>query len=184
MIKNKQELIKCLETEKKLYVSPRLYGHLIQLITCDPKLKVYRFIRYLRCEGYHHNQRGFIHKALRLYYWRKRNKLGLKLGLTIWDNSFEEGLYIYHPGNIVVNGSARIGKNCRLHGSNCIGNNGKTLDCPIIGNNVRLGVGAKVIGGVTIADDVIIAAGAVVVHSVLEPGVTVAGVPARKISHS
>ena len=182
MIKSKNDLKRYLETEKRLYIAQAPYGQIVQILTCDINLKIYRFIKYLRHEEYHHNQAGFFHKLLRLYYWRKRSKLGGSLGIEMWDNTFDEGLQIYHAGNIVVNGSARIGKNCKLHGSNCIGNNGKTLMCPVIGNNVRLGVGAKIIGDVTIADDVIIAAGAVVVHSVLEPGVTIAGIPAKKVS--
>ncbi len=44
-----------------------------------------------------------------------------------------------------------------------------------------LGVGAKVIGNVTIADDVKIAAGAVVVTSFTEKGIIIGGVPARKL---
>ena len=66
---------------------------------------------------------------------------------------------------------------------NCIGNKGpKSSPCPIIGNNVEIGVGAKIIGGVTIADDIVIGAGAVVVDSFLEKGIIIGGVPARKLS--
>ena len=68
-----------------------------------------------------------------------------------------------------------------LHGSNCIWNNGYTLDSPIIGDNVRLGVGTKVIGNVRIDDNITIAAGLVVVNSSEEPGITIGGIPARKI---
>ena len=80
-------------------------------------------------------------------------------------------LTIYHAGNIVINGDVKAGKNCKLHGSNCIGNNGKEFKCPVLGDNVRLGVGAKVIGDVTIADNITIASGSVVVNSFLEPGI-------------
>ena len=62
-----------------------------------------------------------------------------------------------------------------------IGNNGKDNDCPIIGNNVMIGAGAKVIGPVTIADNIKVAAGAVVVTSFTESGITIGGVPARKL---
>lgn len=39
-----------------------------------------------------------------------------------------------------------------------------------------------IIGNITIASDVVIGANAVVVHSINEPGVTVAGNPAKKVS--
>ena len=35
-----------------------------------------------------------------------------------------------------------------LHGDNCIGNNGKTEGCPIIGDNVDIGTGAKILGAI------------------------------------
>ena len=44
-----------------------------------------------------------------------------------------------------------------------------------------MGAGAKVIGNVTIADGIKIGAGAVVVSSFLEKGITIGGVPARKL---
>ena len=111
----------------------------------------------------------------------KKNRLGRKLGIECNEQTFEKGLVIYHSQEIVVNGLARVGANCHLHGNNCIGTDGITADCPIIGNNVVLGVGAKVLGGVRIANDITIAAGAVVVDSFLEPGVVIGGVPARII---
>lgn len=54
---------------------------------------------------------------------------------------------------------------------------------PTIGNNVFLGTGCKVIGNVRIADGCAVGANAVVVKDVLEDGITVAGVPAKKISN-
>jgi serine O-acetyltransferase len=46
---------------------------------------------------------------------------------------------------------------------------------------VELGIGAKVIGGVTLADNIRVGANAVVTKSFLEPGITIAGVPAVKV---
>ena len=66
-----------------------------------------------------------------------------------------------------------------MHGGNCIGNNGLTEAVPHIGNRVDIGYGAVIIGDVEIADDVKIGANAVVNKSILEPGCTVVGVPAR-----
>lgn len=51
----------------------------------------------------------------------------------------------------------------------------------MLGKNVDLGIGAKIIGGVTIADNIKIGANAVVTKSFTEPGITIAGVPAKKI---
>lgn len=151
------------------------------MVTHDISLQLYKFIRLLRKTEYYHNSGVGINKILYVYYRRRKNILGMKLGIDIWDNTFDSGLTIYHAGNIVINGKSKIGKNCKLHGSNCVGNNGKNLDCPVIGDNVQIGVGAKVIGGIIIADNIKIAAGAVVVSSFKDTGITVAGVPARRV---
>ena len=109
-------------------------------------------------------------------------KLSLKLGFSIPLNVFEEGLSIAHYGTIVVNSKAKIGKNCRLQeGANIGATNGSNI-APIIGDNVFIGTGAKIIGEITIANDVAIGANAVVVKSIKESGVTYGGVPAKKIS--
>ena len=72
-----------------------------------------------------------------------------------------------------------------LKGNNCIGNDGiNSAIAPVIGNGVYLGVGASVIGKVTIADNVWIAAGAVVVSSFTEPGIVIGGIPAKKNSNN
>ena len=104
------------------------------------------------------------------------------MGLEVNSMLIDEGLLLYHMSSTVINGSTRIGKNCKLHGNNCLGNSGpNNLKCPVLGNNVRLGVGAKVIGDIYIADNITIAAGAIVVSSFYEKGITIGGIPAKKI---
>jgi len=53
----------------------------------------------------------------------------------------------------------------------------------VVGHHVFLGTGAFVLPGVSICDDVIIGAGAVVNRDITEPG-TYVGMPARKIGYS
>lgn len=119
-------------------------------------------------------------KWLMYYYKRKKNILGRKLGFFINAGCFDIGLKIWHYGSIIVNPKARIGKNCTIHGNCCIGSKGTFPDdSPVIGDNVDIGQNAQILGGITIADGVKIGAGAVVTKSVLIPGVTVVGIPAR-----
>lgn len=87
---------------------------------------------------------------------------------------------IAHYGCIEINDKAKIGNNLRIHEGVTVGASGG--DAPVIGNNVFLGTGCKVIGAISIANDVTIGANAVVVKSILEAGVTYAGVPAVKVS--
>ena len=55
---------------------------------------------------------------------------------------------------------------------------------PVIGDNVWLGYGACILGGVSISDYVAIGANALVNKSVEEENIVVAGVPAKKISEN
>lgn len=179
MINTRNDLKRIIKIEKRLYLTS---GSSLESRVCsENSCFIYAFQKWLRRTEYHHNNSGVYHKIMYVLCRRRKNILGRKLGIEIWDNTFDDGLQIYHAGNIVINGMSRVGKNCKLHGSNCIGNNGKTLDSPVIGDNVRIGVGARVIGGVVIADNVTIAAGAVVVDSFEQEGVTIGGVPARII---
>ncbi|WP_418223325.1 hypothetical protein [Clostridium isatidis] len=163
-----------LKKEKSLYFKSKI-NYLKCKFLREHEYYIWKFVTYLRREETSKN-------ILIKYFWRrKKNKLGSKLGFTIYANVFEEGLHIWHYGNIVVNGYAKVGKNCVLHGDNCIGNNGKDNGAPIIGDNVDIGVGAKIIGNVKIANNIKIGAGAVVISSFEEEGITIGGVPARRL---
>lgn len=148
----------------------------------DAEYYIGAFLVCLRKQEYYQNMNTtFKSKLLGLFYERRKNKIGNFLGFYIQANCFDEGLTIYHHGSIIVNPNAKIGKNCRLHGNNCIGNSGVTEECPEIGNNVDIGFGAVVIGNVKIADNIKIGANAVVNKSFVEPGITIAGVPAKRV---
>ena len=108
--------------------------------------------------------------------------MGERLNIEIWLNQFGPGLSIAHSGTIVVNGNAKIGDNCRIHEGVAIGATNGSNKAAIIGRNVFIGSGAKIIGEIIIADNVCIGAGSVVVKDILTPGVTVAGNPAKVIS--
>ena len=145
----------------------------------------WKFIKSYRKLEYYSSQCG-IKKVflLGLYVIEKIrfHSLSLKCGFSIPLNCFDSGMSIAHRGCLVVNGNARIGKNCRIHEGVTIGTTGGSNKAPRIGNNVFIGSGAKIIGDIEIADDVAIGANAVVVKSILEKGTTWAGNPAKKIS--
>jgi serine O-acetyltransferase len=117
------------------------------------------------------------------------DRLGLVLGFDMPLNVFGPGLRIVHYGTIIVNSNARIGANCELHNLVHIAQNlhnaqkgAESDQAPTIGDNVFIGPGARVLGGITIADGIVIGANSVVTKSFREPNITIAGAPARKIS--
>ncbi|MBA3533967.1 MAG: serine acetyltransferase [Ardenticatenales bacterium] len=94
------------------------------------------------------------------------------------------GLYMGHPGAIYVHPDAIIGKNCNL--SQCVtlgqSNRGARQGYPVVGDNVYIGPGAKIVGGVTIGNNVAIGANCVVTKDIPDQAVVV-GVPGRVISY-
>ena len=110
--------------------------------------------------------------------------MGHKIGVEIKKNTFGPGLYITHTGGIVVNGLASIGDNCTINAGVNIGNSQTANAVPQLGNNVWIGPGAKIFGKIVIADGIAIGANAVVNKSFQEENISIAGVPAKKISNN
>jgi len=88
---------------------------------------------------------------------------------------------IDHFGGVIISGYAQFGDNCRIRNGVVVGLSNTSDPCaPIIGNNVDIGAGAKVLGRIKIGNNVTIGANAVVVKDV-ENGMVVAGIPAKVI---
>lgn len=147
--------------------------------------EVWRFERLLRKVEYYKNcKKSALWKPYYYLLCFILHRAQIKLGFYIHPNCFGPGLSISHPGTIIVNANARIGSNCRLHDCVVIGTEAGYSDrAPIIGNNVYIGPGAKIYGKITIANGVAIGANSVVNRPIEEQNVTVAGVPAKKVSN-
>ena len=145
------------------------------------KYYIRRYLRLLRKEEKYLFKTP--NKLLTYWFKARKNRLGSRLGFIISAGNFDEGLVIWHYGAVIVNPKARIGKNCQIHGICCIGNlRPDSQDSPVIGDNVDIGQGAQILGGIRIADSVRIGAGAVVIHDILTPNVTVVGVPGKVVT--
>lgn len=151
---------------------PRLFGD-----------GVWRFQRLLRAIEYHEAcRRAWYCRPWRTFLYLRFHLLSVRLGFTIPPHVFGPGLSIAHRGTIVVNSCARVGANCRLHACTNIGSwAGAAREAPVIGEHVYIGPGAILYGPITIADNIAIGANAVVIASFLEPDITIAGAPARKV---
>ncbi len=89
------------------------------------------------------------------------------------------GLYIAHPVGIVIMARG-LGRNVSLISAITIGMR-NDHQFPLIGNNVTIGAGARVLGGIVVGDGAKIGANAVVIDDVI-PGSTMVGVPASPVS--
>jgi serine O-acetyltransferase len=92
-----------------------------------------------------------------------------------------EGTLLGYGGiGVVIHKASRIGRHCLISQGVTIGGRSGQEGAPVIGDYVRIGAGAKILGNITIGDFAVIGANAVVVKDVA-PGAVVAGVPAREL---
>src|SRR5436853_1366344 len=92
------------------------------------------------------------------------------------------GFFIDHGMGVVIGETAEIGDYVTLFQGVTLGGTGKERGKrhPTLGNHVVVGAGAKILGGITIGDNVKIGANSVVLKNVAANS-TVIGVPARVI---
>lgn len=95
-----------------------------------------------------------------------------------------KGLFIDHGMGVVIGETTEIGDNVTLYQGVTLGGTGKQKGKrhPTLGNNVLVGVGAEVLGAITIGDNARIGGGAVVLKDV-PPNTTAVGVPARIVAY-
>jgi serine O-acetyltransferase len=113
-------------------------------------------------------------------------QLGVELGTGIHiprETRIGEKLHLVHAGNIKIHSSASIGDRVSIMHDVTIGNTVERDGVPVIGNDVFIGAGAKILGGVHVGDGALIAANSLVITDV-PPGHTAIGVPARAIPFS
>lgn len=99
---------------------------------------------------------------------------GVELGNDI---TLGEGVYFIHSLGTVIGGNARIGHRVRFMGCNTVGT-ARDNGYPVIGNDVEVGCGARILGPVTIGDGAVIGANAVVISDV-PAGALAVGIPAH-----
>ena len=87
------------------------------------------------------------------------------------------GLLVHHGFGTRVT-AEEIGANFTIRQLATVGYGNNSIDCPKIGNNVTIGIGARVLGGVTLGDDVVVGPNSLVISDV-PSGVMVMGVPSK-----
>lgn len=86
------------------------------------------------------------------------------------------GFVILHSVGVVINGNVKAGRNLVIYHGVTLG--AERNRSPVLGDDVYIGAGAKVIGGVRVGSRVRIGANAVVTKDVPDDA-TVVGIPAR-----
>jgi serine O-acetyltransferase len=137
---------------------------------------VYRFGQWVhfRCRI------PILRQILQLYYycWFNwvRTRLHIEVGHTA---TIGGGFRILHM-SCLINSRVVAGEGLSINHGCLIG--ATETGVPVLGNHVRLTAHSMVVGGITLGDNVLVGAGAVVVHSFAD-GAVVAGVPARLLRY-
>ncbi len=94
-----------------------------------------------------------------------------------------EGFFIDHGMGVVIGETSEIGDNVTLHQGVTLGGTStqRVKRHPTLKDNVLVGVGAQLIGDITIGENSKVGAGSVVLDSV-PPNATVVGVPGRIVA--
>lgn len=169
----------------QLYVSRVGIFRALRSHICSPisdQTKIWSYIKTLRYAEYWMNNKGVFSILFALFYMRRLRRLSRVTGFQIPIRCIGKGLTIWHWGTIIINEDSQIGDFCTMRPGIVIGHKYAGGKCPVIGNHVEINSGARIIGDITIGDDVIIAPNAVVTHDVPSHSI-VAGVPAKIIKH-
>jgi len=137
-----------------------------RLLYAFPEFRVVYYHRLL-----HGNPTGALLARLARKVWKGIPDMDLS-GTVIGP-----GLFISH-GQATILSAERIGANLWVHQGVTIGWDYQGDRRPIIGDDVFIGAGAKILGAITVGDGARIGANAVVVCDV-PPGATAVGIPAR-----
>ena len=108
------------------------------------------------------------------------NKVNVWLGGCVIGRGADFGpeFVLIHSNGVVINSAVKGGGGVKIEHQVTIG--AERGDSPVLGDNIFIGAGAKILGSVHIGCDIKIGANAVVIND-LPDGVTAVGVPAHII---
>lgn len=162
MIKDRKDYLKYLEEDAKVQRCPNIntikgrITYWLKLLYGSEDAHALRYLRVLRKYEYSILRGGIIMRYNKMRWMR----FGLRYGIHILPNTVGYGLRIPHlAGGIILN-CKQMGNYCGVNGGVIIGSLKNNM--PVIGDNVKIAIGAKVYGGITIGNCVKIAPNAVV----------------------
>lgn len=180
MIKSKAELRNFFLEDSKNFRSQTsgFFSKLKSLLLANPiseQRHIWNYIKEMRYVEYYDfkKQNNRIFMLPYLYHLSRLRKESHVTGFQIPPHICGKGLTIWHWGSIIINPAARIGENCTLYPDVLIGHKKPGDGAAIIGDNVFIGAGTKIIGPVRIGNNVIIGQNCVITKDVPDNSVVV-----------
>ena len=160
-------------TAKRFGIKARLFSNPI-----NDQYYIWRYIKYLRYSEYYtlkyRKSKNIANLLMLLLSLHILRKMSYKTGFQIPPFTCGKGLTIWHWGSIIINENVRIGENCTLHPGVLIGwKDSEHPGCAKIGDNVFIGSGTKVIGPVTIGNNVILGQNLVITKDIPDDSIVV-----------
>lgn len=107
IIKSRKEMKDAIDMDRKYYDTQ---NDLFMKRTNDHLVQIKKYMYCLRHEQYYISKNNKLGRLLRLYWARRKNTIGNRIGFYIGATVFEPGITIYHHGTIIINGNAAIGQ--------------------------------------------------------------------------
>ena len=126
------------------------------------------------------NRQTFLLKLFNLYYFHLQSLYCCELP---YQTQIGPGFYFGHVFGTIINPKSVLGKNINMSHAVTLGMiaTGKRSGSPVIGDNVYIAPGAKIIGNVMVGSGAAIGTNAVITKDVPEQAVVV-GIPGKVIS--
>ena len=139
---------------------------------------VMKYIEQMRKVSFYQHQAGILNKIRFYWYHHRYNKLSTLLGVFVAPDVCGYGLVIPHHGTLRIGGGNKIGNYAVIH---TVSN--MTASKVVAGDGLYMAVGCKVIGPLTLGNNVSIAANSVVNKS-FGDNVLLAGAPAKVVKEN
>lgn len=126
------------------------------------------------------NKRSKIYKLMALMYIKRCDAYNLaSMGTDLGNGARFESVPHFPHGikGIIIHPSVKVGKNSVIYQFVTIGKKNDEDSFPVLGDNVTVSAGAKILGGVKIGNNVVVGANAVVISDIPDNCIAV-GVPA------
>jgi serine O-acetyltransferase len=162
------KIINDLKSKQRLFIEDGANVSLLRVILADGTGAniLYRLTSYF-------TKFKLLFPLVLILQWLNKVLYGCVIGAKA---EFSDGFVLVHPIGVVINSKVKGGKNVIIESGVVIGDEkGKS---PVLGDNVFIGAGAKVIGNVMIGNNTKIGANAVIVKDVPD-GATAVGIPGR-----